>query len=81
MDVDKDYENMQQATREWESFKKANNFRGVDIKTCASCQHVECGYEGERDCEHPERYNDDELGRWCVSGVDDFAICDKWEAK
>ena len=77
-EYNEDYDQMMQAEKEWEAFKKTNNFRGVYVETCDSCKHIDMGYEGERDCEHPERYND-ELGNWTVMDVDHFSICDKWE--
>ncbi len=75
--IDRDFE---RAIKEWGEFKKDNNLRGVDAETCETCKHVEFGYEGERNCTHPERYNP-ELGDWLLPGVDPLTVCDKWEKK
>jgi len=75
---DEDYDQMMQAEKKWGTFKVANNYRGVYVETCDSCKHVDHGYEGELDCGHPDRYND-ELGGWTVTSVDHLDVCDKYE--
>jgi hypothetical protein len=72
---------MEKAEKSWKRFAKKHNLRGVNVDTCCNCAHVEHGYEGEIDCEHPDRWNVDKLGRWTVTNIDYFTVCDKWEVK
>jgi hypothetical protein len=78
MDVDEEYEWLEQAQKEWKKFQRINGYHSADVQVCATCSHVDFGYEGEISCEHPERYNP-KLGNWSVSFVDHVDTCSKWE--
>lgn len=78
-DKDQEYANLLEAGRQWEHFKKANNYRMLEVKTCETCNHMDRGYEGERDCEHPDRFDSEKLGDWSMT-VDHLTTCDKWES-
>lgn len=78
--VDEEYDCMEEAERQWGHFQKRNNFRYIEPQVCETCKHVEKKYEGERACDHPDKY-DDKLGEWLVTDVTYLSTCDKWEAQ
>jgi len=80
MNSEHEYDCMEEAGRQWEFFQEKNNFLYITPKCCETCNHVDFKYEGERDCDHPDKY-DEELGSWSVTDVGYLSVCDKWEKR
>ena len=80
MATDEEYDCLTEAGKQWEFFQAKNNFRGISPKCCETCMHIEHQYEGERDCDHPDKYDKELLGGWSITSIDCLDLCDKWEA-
>jgi len=75
------WDNMKKASKIWDKFKEGNQFKVSNVKVCGTCKHVDYDDEDTKHCQHPEAYNEKELGHWFMGDIHLSTVCDKWEVR